>query len=259
MRVSKGFISAVAATTLGYGLIATGSAGATSAHPLGTAGLHPTVPGFSASDVRSTTSVTNFGAAYFSFPGNHGGVASAGATFTMPKTWSCARATDEEWLLPGIWVLDESGVLSQQVDVNFNCHEGALFMGDEIEAGKAIDQGTVQVNNGDRIEASLTETASQTTGALRDLTTGTSVQVIGKPAKHDFTVFVGDAGPTLFSISKVPTFTSIAFTNVQINGQYIGDETPTRYELESDGVTVQIKTSALTGDGDTFRTSFAHH
>jgi hypothetical protein len=259
MRFSRArSIAALGIATLAVAMFAPGAANATQQHPLSTAGLHPTVRGLTP-DAAQPIQFTNFGAAYFSFPGNHGGLASASATFTMPATWSCQSNTDEEWLLPGIWVLNEDGQLTQQVDVNFNCHEGTLFMGDEIEAGGRIDQGTVKVNNGDRIEASLSETSRKTIGTIRDLTTGASVQVAGKRATNDFTVFIGEAGPTLFGISRVPSFSFIPFSKVQINGQYLGDQNPKRYELESDGVTVQIKTSPLFGDGDAFRTSFAHH
>lgn len=227
-------------------------------HPTSTAGAHPQVVLPHAGGVHPNANpTTNFGAGYFVYPGDANGLASVSATYTMPTT-TCVHPHDYEWLLPGIWVYS-GGSLTEQVDVNFNCNgNNPGYYGDVIcITGSACNQ-SVAVAPGDKIVASLAYTPTHTIGTIRDITAGTSGQVVGGPITTDEVVFVGDEGPSLFGVNVVPRFTRVQFGSVQVNGQYLVDSPfPTAYDLQT-GSDVQIATSAIGANGQSFTTTFKH-
>lgn len=229
---------------------------ASAATPRTTAGLHAHItlqPGA----VPNTVPTTNYGAGFFSYPGAANGTASANVTFKMPSI-SCARPGDSEWLLPGIWVYNSSGNLSQQVDVNFNCNSGTQLLVSVICIQSASCDQSLSIAPGDRVQASLAYTSTATVGTIHDLTSGASAQVVGPAITTDYTIFIGDEGPSLFSVSKVPTFSKVSFSSAYVNGQSIRDAGGVRYNLKT-GPAVQITTGPLTGDGDAFVTTFHHN
>jgi hypothetical protein len=209
--------------------------------------------------IATTVPKTPDGAGYFVYPTLAGqNVGSVSTTFTIPSI-TCQRHDDREWLLPGIWVYS-GGTLTQQVDINLNCNNGTLLMQDVIcIAGADCDQ-SLTVSPGDRIIATLSETASGTYGQIHNLTTGQIASASGQATTSDDTVFVGDEGPSLFGETWVPTFSSVPFSKVQINGYYLSDSPfPTRNNLATTNNTTQIKTTLIEGDGDHFVTMFNHN
>jgi hypothetical protein len=233
---------------------------AATSQPKTTAGAQVHVPGLPSAPppVATTVPKTPYGAGYFVYPFSPN-VGSVSATFTLPSI-TCQRQGDYEWLLPGIWVYDTSGNLTQQVDINLNCNNGALVMIDVIcIAGVACDE-SLTVSPGDRIVATLSETPSGTFGQIHNLTTGQIAKVSGPATTSDNVVFVGDEGPSLSTVTRVPTFSTVPFSKVQINGYYLSDSpSPTRYNLATTGTTTQITTSPIEGDGDHFVTTFKHN
>jgi hypothetical protein len=208
----------------------------------------------------NTVPTSNFGNGYFSYPAA-GNVSSASVTFTMP-TFNCTHSGDSEWLSPGIWVYDSSGVLSQFSGVEFNCNSGALFQGDVICVDSyASCDDSLAIAPGDRIVASLFESSTQTYAAVHDLTTGQLAAVTGAAVSNDYTVFLGDAGPSIVSngaVTKIPTYTQpIRFTKAQVNGLYLADWSPVHYYLKT-GTALQEKSTQLLGDGDAFTATFVH-
>lgn len=144
--------------------------------PKTTAGAHITVPELAAgTSFRNAPHIgvptTNFGAGYFAYP-TSGNVGSVSVTFRLPAI-HCQSTTDSEWLLPGIWVYDNNGNLSQQVDINLNCNGGAMFLVDVIciAGGSGCDE-SLAVNPGDLIVATLSEEPSGSYGQIRDITSG---------------------------------------------------------------------------------------
>jgi hypothetical protein len=249
----------LAAVAAGVAMAAAGALvlapNASAATPRSTAGLHAHIP-MGSGAMRSAVPSTNYGAGYFSYPGAANGTASANVTFTMPSI-TCFRPGDAEWLLPGIWVYDSSGNLTQQVDVNFNCNSGSQLREDVIcIQGASCDQ-SLSIAPGDRIQASLAYTSSATVGRIHDLTSGASAQVVGPAITTDYTVFIGDEGPSLFGVRKVPVFTAVPFSSAYVNGQSLADWSAAQYNLKT-GTSLQIATGVLTGDGNAFVTTFHH-
>lgn len=214
-------------------------------HPTSTAGLHP-----------NAVPALNYGAGYFTYPGSAHGVASASATFTMPS-FSCVHAGDHEWLLPGIWVYDGNGNMTQQVDVNFNCNLGAILQQSVICLTGASCDTSLAPAPGDTIVASLAYTSTATVGTIKDVTTGQQAQVVGPAVTTDYTVFVGDLGPNPYGVTKVPSFTKVPFTSVQVNGQRLVDSSAVQYNLKTGNV-VQITSTKILPDGQSFTTYFKH-
>lgn len=168
---------------------------------------------------------------------------SASVSFTAPSI-TCHSGSDQEWLLPGIWILDSSGNLVSQIDVNLNCNSGSKFMADVIcISGGSCDSGTVQVNAGDKIEVTYVQTDSSATGEVTDHTTHAAAQASGSPQVNGSYVFEGDFGPGLFGVGGVPTFIKVPFTIATINGFYIGDWATSTLNLKT-GSDVQIKSGS---------------
>lgn len=243
------------AGTLSGGPALAAEAGARTHHPKSTAGLHPRIVMHRGQGAY--VPVTNYGAGYFTYPANANGLASASATFTMP-TFSCASSTDNEWLLPGIWVYS-GGALSEQVDVNFNCNSGAKVQSGIVCLNNAGCDTSLAVNPADKIIASIAYTPTATVATLKDVTTQVSAHVVGAAVTNDEVVFIGDEGPSLFGVNYVPTFTHVSFGSVQINGQYLVDGPfPAQYHLKT-GSVVQITASIIVPTGAGFTTTFHHN
>jgi hypothetical protein len=234
-----------------------GLAGASNAHhPLSTRGLTSHIDLSTLGGRTPAVPPTTYGAGYFSYPGeSNQGVSGASATFVMPS-FSCASNQDDEWLLPGIWVYDSGGDMTEQVDVNFNCDGGTLL--EESEVGINGSFGTsISVSPGDTIEASLSESGTATTGTIKDVTTGGTEQVVGSATTSDYTVFIGDTGPSQFGVSGVPTFSKVKFTQAFVNSQYLGDGSAAQYNLRTSH-DLQITAGPLSL-GDAFTTTFKHN
>lgn len=249
-RVTGGVLAAVVAG----GLALAGPASA-AAHPRTTAGLHAKIA-VHAGVQPNTVPTTTYGAGYFTYPGDANGLASVSATYTMPD-FSCVHSGDNEWLLPGIWVFS-SGTLTEQVDVNFNCNGGVKLQPDVICITGATCDQSLAIAPGDKIVASLSYTPTATVGTIKDVTAGTQAQVVGGAITTDDTVFVGDFGPSVFGVSKVPSFSKVKFSSVQVNGQYLADAPfPTQYNLKT-GTSLQITSTHILGGGSSFTTAFRH-
>jgi hypothetical protein len=201
---------------------------------------------------------TYYGAGYFAYPST-GNVGSVSATFRVPAI-HCKSTGDEEWLLPGIWVYDNAGNLSQQVDLNLLCDNGTIILHDVICISGGTCATSLAINPGDLIVTTLSETPAGTFGQIRNITTGLAESVNGTAAPTtDTTVFVGLEGPSLFGVTKVPTFLKATFTKVQFNGYYLSDWNPVQYNLATTGGVVQVNTTAPQDNGDQFVNNFVRN
>jgi hypothetical protein len=216
-----------------------------------TAGAHVRIKAIATSTV---------GAGDFVTPGSPN-VSSASATFTIP-TITCNNPSDYKGVFPGIWIYDSTGNLVHQVDVNLYCESGIVhYTGVVCIAGSS--QGCVTsltVSPGDRMVATFSESAFHTQGQLYDLTTHTHESIYdGTPAPtDDYTVFIGAAGPVPFGHTHVPMFDHINFTKCQVDGYYLFEYVSSQIESLKSASYLQVRASALHGDGDAFTATFAH-
>jgi len=201
-----------------------------------------------------------FGAGFQVITGG-GGVSSASAQFTVPDI-SCHALHDVEAIYPGVWVLDGVGTVKQEVDINAYCVDNVAHVSDAIciVGGTPGCVSNLSVSPGDRIIASFSESAVATQGEIYDLTTNLSDQITNGTAAPtpDASVFIGDIGPHLAGYTHVPTFTSIPFSKVQVNGRYLFQNSPEFFSLRTASA-VQVRISSYRQDGDAFVTSYQHY
>ena len=248
-------VAATAAVALGV-TVGTGVASGAATRPTTTAGLHAHLSGATAAGGHlAAVSSSPEGAGYYSYPGGAEGVSSVSTSFKMPAI-HCHNSHDKEWLLPGIWVYDAGGDQTEQVDVNFNCNSGVVLQEAVICITGATCDDSLTVAPRDTIRASLAYTPTATIGTIKDVTSGVSKQVVGPTVTTDYTVFIGDEGPSLFGVSTVPGFSKIKFSRNQVNSQDLSDWAPLRYNLKT-GTSVQITTGAL-GASQAFATTYVH-
>ena len=253
-RRTFGLIVATVALVVG-GFSSAGGAAATVHAPTARGHVH-----VRASKLAGTATASSIGAGYWVVPGTPN-VSSASAQFTVPRI-TCSKPHDAEGVFPGIYVYDGSNNLVQQIDVNLFCSDGVIHMVDVVCIAGSQEgcETNLTISPGDRIIATFSESPYHTQGQIYDLTTNQEDSIFdGTPAPtNDYSVFIGDAGPAPFGFSThVPKFKHIAFSKGQVDGYYLFEYFATATFLKTAKVT-QIKTSALTGDGDAFDTTFAH-
>jgi hypothetical protein len=251
-------LCALALTCVVAGGLALAAPAGAAGHHASTAGQHPSGAVPRAGSHLKIVPTTDQGAGYWLYPTTANGLASVSTTFTMPS-FSCVHSNDQEWLLPGIWVF-ASGTLTEQVDVNFNCNTGTVLR--EGYACLTDGCGTALTPAvGDTMIASLAYTPTATVATLKDVTQGTKTQFVGAARSDDDVVLVGDVGPDWFFggiVKKVPQFAPVTFRQVQLNGEYLVDGPfPTQYNLKT-GTSLQITTTAILPDGESFTTKFKH-
>lgn len=241
------------------GAVAQAAPASAAVRPASTAGQHPhgVVPRANAH--QKAVAQTDEGAGYWLYPGEVNGLSSASATFVMPS-FSCAHSGDQEWLLPGLWVFS-GGALTEQVDVNFNCNNGSVLQQGFACLTDGCGSTSIFPDPGDTMIASLAYTSTATVATLKDVTQGVTSQFVGAATSTDQIVLVGDVGPDWFFggvVKKVPVFSKVKFTQVQLNGQYLEDgPNPARYNLKT-GTSLQIATTNILSDGESFTTTFKH-
>ena len=204
---------------------------------------------------------SNVGAGWYAVPGEPN-VSEASAQFVIP-TVTCNVAHGAEAFYPGIWVYDTSGTLTQQVDINIICIDGVVTTMQDVICILGSTAGCAQnlnVSPGDRIVATFSESAWHTQGQIEDLTTGLIDYIYdGTPGPtSDNSVLFGDAGPGPFGATHVPTFGTVPFSKVTIDGYYMSEYSVRYATALKTAAAVQIKTGPLRQDGDAFTTTWLH-
>jgi hypothetical protein len=115
------------------------------------------------------------------------------------------------------------------------------------------------VRAGDRVVLSAKENSVQAAVSLVDMTRSSTTKRLaaGTGSFKDFAV--GDEGWTSSSMTwGVPDFGTLRFSKSKLNGHPLGSVALTRYDKTDTVGTVQIKTSPLASDKETFKTVFVH-
>jgi hypothetical protein len=175
------------------------------------------------------------------------GLASASVTFTVPTiTCSATDLADGAILYNGVYT-----------DSRYNeafayayCSPGGPVYHSELETGS----GSFIYSSaaGDVVVASLFQSGTSTVAEIHDLTAH----------ENWISDTSGDRGDTVVDIGTltglpVPTFTKVKFTNATVNGDYLGFDSPTRYNTLNGG-DLLIKSGALTtsATGSSFSDKF---
>ena len=187
---------------------------------------------------------TNF-AGYVDTPS--GGLASASVTFKIPVV-NCAvtpNATVSEGVITsslGTWALAQE-----------SCSSGTPVSSFTVgtPAGSASD--LAGASPGDHIVASMFQSGTSTDADIRDLTSGS----------HWFETDPTNVGDTAIGIGtyltgQVASFAPITMSNAQVNGEYLGFESPSRYKDVSTHTLVASSALTTTARGTSFALTFKH-
>jgi hypothetical protein len=177
------------------------------------------------------------------------GLASASVTFTVP-TITCT-ATDSA----------DSAILNNGVYTD-NLYTEAFVYDYCPPSGPPVYRVQVQTPSssliyigpaaGDVVVASLFQSGTSTVAEIHDLTAHLNWISDSNENQGETVVDIGT-----YTGHRVPTFTKVRFTNATVNGNYLGFDSPTRYNTLNGG-DLLIKSSALTtsGTGSTFVDEF---
>jgi hypothetical protein len=185
---------------------------------------------------------------YTAYPSN--GVASASVSFKIP-TITCTTNETEGLVLFGIETSYAAAVIEVYCDTP---GPASYFYYMDTPSGTEAQPATA----GDTVVASIFETSSITQAEIHDLTNG-------QFWLDNTTIDVGDAEASFGAFSNtaagrvVPSFPKLSMSNAQVNGDYLGFESPVRYNDEgADTGHVVISTGALktTASGSSFALTF---
>jgi hypothetical protein len=182
------------------------------------------------------------------------GLASDSATFKVPKL-TCNKASAFQGIALGVGDEATSGSPTD-LAVAFLVCDGttAEYDFDVLANGNEfVEPGP---NPGDTVVASFYQTDSTVTSVIHDLNEGVTWLADSSPIP-DTTATTGAFPLFSGSVLPVPKFAATTFTNCQLNGDYLGFSSPTQLE-RTNGLTVQIATSALPATSDTFKLTFKH-
>jgi hypothetical protein len=169
------------------------------------------------------------------------GLASASATFTIP-TLNCSSDIDDPLYL-GVTTSTDSSAATIRLLCNGTTPTYTYWV--YTPAGMIEEPATA----GDVVVASLFQTASWTEAEIHDLTNGQYwVGNTGSGGTGTGAV-IGVNEP--YSTVPLPQITPTTFSSVQVNGDYLGFENPTQYNLER-GSDKLFTSSALSSNGTQF-------
>ncbi len=234
-------LAALGAATLGFASAA-GAAGTAVAMAQTPAGVHPLGASSSANIAGYQTTPT-------------GGLASASATFTVPKISCTTTDTNkgaEEW--NGVF----TSSLSTYALVASQCRSSGPVYDWQFQtgAGNFNEPGAAP---GDVVVASLFQSGSSTFAEIHDLTQNVTWVADNPVNQGDTIVNIGTYNEDQALSVPVPTFTKANFTNATVNGDYLGFESPTEINALNGG-DLLIKSGKLhtTATGSVFSETFKH-
>jgi hypothetical protein len=230
-------------------------AGSATIAGLGTLSLVVAGPANASVQSTSTATVTSFGAYYLTTPS--GGVASASTTFHVPYL-NCSSGTTSgqaygvEADFSNSW---DSGVVAwSKVDALCNGTTPQYQFDVQANATEFIENG---VSAGDLVTTSFFETSSVVQAIVHDMTSGYTWIADGNPEAATEVL----VGATIFPSAVIGGYTHFApatvasFTKTQVNGDYIGFQSPSQYNYHLKGWPVEAKTGKLSYGGDAFKLS----
>jgi hypothetical protein len=181
------------------------------------AGVHHGISAHSSGAQPHTVANSTYLAGHSVTPAD--GLASVSATFRMP-TIDCSHDTDLRGQIFGIVDEPTVGAPVAFASVWGYCQDGVAGTLMETMAGSDIDDGGAVAPN-DLMVATFSQTASTVRTTIRDITQNTVVTSSDVPS-GETNVVIGD-GPLFAGSQLQPApFGHVNFTQVQVNGEYLG-------------------------------------
>jgi hypothetical protein len=177
------------------------------------------------------------------------GLASASVTFTVPTITCTARDTaDSVTLYSGVYTDNRY----TEAFVYGHCPPSGppLYFAQVQTPSSSLDYlGTAP---GDVVVASLFQSGTSTVAEVHDVTAQRNWVSDSSENQGETVVDIGT-----YTGLPVPAFTKVKFTNATVNGDYLGFDSPTRYNTLNGG-DLLIKSGALTtiGTGSSFADKF---
>jgi len=208
-----------------------------------------TAPALSRSvSVKSAVAASDEFAGYLATPAN--GFASASTTFVVPTESSCSDTYDSLSLVFGVITND----LSTEAGIYEYCDNTTPVYDylAETPAG-VIEQPATP---GDTVVASMFETGKWTQAEVHDITNGQHWVGTYSAGGTDTTVGIGVLSE--FAPPVIP-FSTTTMSVDQVNGDYLGFESPEQLKLTASGDNSNqtlVTSGALTAHGSSFRLTF---
>jgi hypothetical protein len=177
------------------------------------------------------------------------------ASFTVP-TLSCT--TTDRAIAPSaaVWVNNYKTVSAAYVFTG--CVNGrAVYYPGLVSNGKETDHTTTPFAAGDVIDVTTKVSTGRTKIIITDVTTGVTVQHLGRGASAN-AAFIGEAAWATSTGARegVPNFGSLAFRNCLIDGTALGGWHPRALQRVNGSGTVEISTGGLWPGGTAFTTHY---
>jgi hypothetical protein len=228
---------------LRHRLLAASAAVMTSAAGLSAALVAPAV---AASASPATVQKSSYGAFYV-LSSNSNTWASVSATFKVP-TINCSSGASRGQAF-GVEA-DENGQIAAWAKADVECNGTTPTYSLDVLAN-AVQFVKGGVSAGDVVVASAYQTSGVIQSTVHDLTSGVTWIADGSPVQSVYATAVYIGG-TNTKYTWAP-FTTTSFTKVQVNGDYLGYQSPTQFNYGFPGSLV-ARTSAIHG-GDSFTLS----
>jgi len=182
-----------------------------------------------------------------------GGVASASATFTVPR-YTCTQNDKSEAATLDLGVYTDDFAVNSWISVICQSSGAQYSYLLDTPSGRVLEPAQA----GDTVVTSLSESPTATFAELHDLTNG---QYWFDQDSNPVDESVVDIGSLSYEPADrpVPTFPKATFSNATVNGDYLGFEGPTDYNALFGGV-ILIKSGhlATSATGSSFSLTFKH-
>lgn len=270
MRISRLCVSLGAATAMV--VAAVGTAGGAQAASVGHAATHAAathaaahrgdvmLPGGTAGHLTPVSKAAPGGAKVVTHDtsDNWSGFAATGGTYTsVSSSWTQPSATCGSGdTYSSFWVgLDGDGTQSvEQTGTEADCSGGSpsYYGWYEMYPAYPVNYGN-PVSPGDSMTASVSAGGSTFTLTLTDNTAGwTKTTTQSSSSAQLGSAEVIAEAPYSDGVLPLTDFGTVDFTDSTVNGSPLGDTSPDRIDLVSDGGTTEATTSSLDGSGENF-------
>ena len=231
---------------LAFGLTATLALMGATASPSNASVFRPSQPPVAVPSHQSAANAVNkdnYYAGWSATPPN--GLASASATFTIP-TLTCS-GNIENPIYFGPFTNTATGSTIRLV-CSGTTPTYTYWLA--TPAGLIDEPGAAA---GDVVVTSLFQTSTWTEAEIHDITNGQYWVATDNAGGTATGVSFGENEP--YATVDIPPFTPVTFSQVQVNGDYLGFESPTQYNLNRGSGTL-ISSSALGDKGSSFKVTF---